>query len=65
MEKETCTKITIRGKGSIKDGKVVRKNGKPLQGEGEPLHAFITGNDSEYVQKAANKVFFINLLIFN
>lgn len=65
MEKETGAKIIIRGKGSVKEGKVARKDGQPLPGEDEPLHAYVTGNNPEYVQKAVNKVFFINLLLFN
>lgn len=58
MEKETGAKIIIRGKGSVKEGKVARKDGQPLPGEDEPLHAYVTGNNPEYVQKAVNKVFF-------
>jgi len=65
MEKETGAKIIIRGKGSVKEGKVARKDGQPLPGEDEPLHAYVTGNNPEYVQKAVNKVFFIHLLLFN
>jgi len=65
MEKETGAKIIIRGKGSVKEGKVARKDGQPLPGEDEPLHAYVTGNNPEYVQKAVNKVFFINLLLIN
>lgn len=56
MEKETGAKIIIRGKGSVKEGKVARKDGQPLPGEDEPLHAYVTGNNPEYVQKAVNKV---------
>lgn len=58
MEKETGAKIIIRGKGSVKEGKVARKDGQPLPGEDEPLHAYVTGNNPEYVQKAVNKVFY-------
>lgn len=57
MEKETGAKIIIRGKGSVKEGKVARKDGQPLPGEDEPLHAYVTGNNPEYVQKAVNKVY--------
>ncbi|XP_022176282.1 splicing factor 1 [Myzus persicae] len=56
MEKETGAKIIIRGKGSVKEGKVARKDGQPLPGEDEPLHAYVTGNNPEYVQKAVNKI---------
>lgn len=58
MEKETGAKIIIRGKGSVKEGKVGRKDGQPLPGEDEPLHAFITASNPEYVKKAVDKVLF-------
>jgi hypothetical protein len=56
MEKETGAKIIIRGKGSVKEGKVGRKDGQPLPGEDEPLHAFITASNPEFVQKAVAKI---------
>lgn len=56
MEKETGAKIIIRGKGSVKEGKVGRKDGQPLAGEDEPLHAFITASNPEAVKKAVNKI---------
>ncbi|XP_013793046.1 splicing factor 1-like, partial [Limulus polyphemus] len=55
MEKETGAKIIIRGKGSVKEGKVGRKDGQPLPGEDEPLHAFVTANNPESVKKAVDK----------
>merc|ERR1719251_120370 len=56
MEKETGAKIIIRGKGSVKEGKVGRKDGQPLPGEDEPLHAYVTATDPEAVKKAVNKI---------
>lgn len=56
MEKETGAKIIIRGKGSVKEGKVGRKDGQPLPGEDEPLHAFITASTLESVKKAVEKI---------
>lgn len=56
MEKETGAKIIIRGKGSVKEGKVGRKDGQPLPGEDEPLHAFITASNPESVKKAVDKI---------
>lgn len=56
MEKETGAKIIIRGKGSVKEGKVGRKDGQPLPGEDEPLHAFITAANPESVKKAVDKI---------
>ncbi len=52
MEKETNAKIIIRGKGSVKEGKV----GKPLPGEDEPLHAYVTGNSMESIRKAVERI---------
>lgn len=43
LEKETGCKIIIRGKGSVKEGKVGRVPGQLMPGEDEPLHALITG----------------------
>merc|ERR1719251_363479 len=56
MEKDTGAKIIIRGKGSVKEGKVGRKDGQPLPGEDEPLHAYVTATDPECVKKAVNKI---------
>lgn len=63
MERETGAKIIIRGKGSVKEGKVGRKDGQPLPGEDEPLHAYVTANNPECVKKAVDKVFNFILLI--
>jgi splicing factor 1 len=52
MEKDTGAKIIIRGKGSVKEGKV----GKPLPGEDEPLHAYVTANSMEAIKKAVDRV---------
>ncbi|XP_070533779.1 splicing factor 1-like isoform X4 [Ptychodera flava] len=56
MEKETSAKIMIRGKGSVKEGKVGRKDGQPLPGEDEPLHALVTANNAESVKKAVDQI---------
>ena len=56
LEKDTNAKIIIRGKGSVKEGKLGRINGQPLPGEDEPLHAYITGPTAEIVAKACAKV---------
>lgn len=56
MEKDTGAKIIIRGKGSVKEGKVGRKDGQPLPGEDEPLHAYVTANNPEAVKKAVERV---------
>ena len=56
LEQDTGTKVMIRGKGSVKEGKVWRKDGQPLPGEDEPLHALVTANTSEAVKKAVDQV---------
>merc|ERR1719431_2011954 len=56
MEKDTGAKIIIRGKGSVKEGKIGRKDGQPLPGEDEPLHAYVTATDPEAVKRAVNKI---------
>ena len=56
MEKDTGAKIIIRGKGSVKEGKVGRKDGQPLPGEDEPLHAYVTATSVECVRKAVIKI---------
>lgn len=52
MERETGCKISIRGKGSVKDGK--SKKGQP--GEDEPLHVLLTADSEAQLIKAAQKV---------
>ncbi|XP_071106689.1 splicing factor 1-like isoform X1 [Haliotis cracherodii] len=56
LEKDTGAKIIIRGKGSVKEGKIGRKDGQPLPGEDEPLHAYVTANNPENVQTAVEKI---------
>ncbi|OQV24906.1 Splicing factor 1 [Hypsibius exemplaris] len=48
-------KIIIRGKGSVKEGKLGRGNRDPLPGEDEPLHAYITGQSPEAVRGAVDR----------
>ena len=47
MQKETNTKIAIRGKGSVKEGAV--RDPKYDYGEDEELHELITGDRQEDV----------------
>ncbi|XP_022447280.1 splicing factor 1 isoform X9 [Monodon monoceros] len=56
IEKECNAKIMIRGKGSVKEGKVGRKDGQMLPGEDEPLHALVTANTMENVKKAVEQI---------
>ncbi|TPP59433.1 Splicing factor 1 [Fasciola gigantica] len=56
LEKETGAKVIIRGKGSVKEGKLGRRDGLPMPGEDEPLHAFVSAPTAEAVQKAVKKI---------
>src|SRR6218665_1674724 len=53
---KTGTGIIIRGKGSVKEGKVGHKDGRPLPAQDEPLHAYVTANNPENVKKAVERV---------
>ncbi|CAO4372083.1 unnamed protein product [Caenorhabditis nigoni] len=55
LEAETGAKIIIRGKGSIKEGKLTNRLG-PMPGENEPLHAYVTGTDMNVIKKACEKI---------
>jgi len=48
MQKETNTKIAIRGKGSVKEG--AARDPKYDYGENEELHVLITGDSQEDVR---------------
>ncbi|KAI1291774.1 Splicing factor 1 [Halotydeus destructor] len=56
MERDTTAKIIIRGKGSVKEGKIGRKDGQPMPGEDEPLHAFVTGSTQDSVTRAVARI---------
>ncbi|GMS98269.1 hypothetical protein PENTCL1PPCAC_20444, partial [Pristionchus entomophagus] len=56
LEAESGTKIIIRGKGSIKEGKLTRKDGTPFPGENEPLHAYVTGPDMASIKIACDRI---------
>lgn len=49
MEADTGAKISIRGKGSAKEGKM---DAASLAAADEPLHAFVSGDTMEKVEKA-------------
>ncbi|KAG2483464.1 hypothetical protein HYH03_017647 [Edaphochlamys debaryana] len=54
MERETNTKIAIRGKGSVKEGRTRRDpSGRPEPGEDDELHVLITGDNDDDADKAA------------
>jgi splicing factor 1 len=52
MEKDTRCKISIRGKGSVKEG----KNRTIQPDDHEPLHVLVTGDTEEDVAKAASMI---------
>ena len=54
LQKETNTRIAIRGKGSVKDG--ASRDGKVDYAEWDELHVLITGDTQQDVDKAAELV---------
>ena len=56
MAFQTGATIIIRGKGSVKDWHNKGRDGKPIPGEDEPLHAYITSTNPEAVKKAEDKI---------
>ncbi|KAJ3675776.1 hypothetical protein LUZ60_004818 [Juncus effusus] len=57
MEKETGAKIVIRGKGSIKEGKLLQKRDtKPDPSENEDLHVLVEADTEESLEAAAGMV---------
>ena len=44
MEKETNTKIAIRGRGSVKEGRLRKDGSKPDAAEHEDLHVQVTAD---------------------
>lgn len=54
MEQDTGCKISIRGKGSAKDGSKNRANKQP--DEDDELHVYISGDSMENVEKAAKMI---------
>ncbi|XP_065182898.1 splicing factor 1-like isoform X2 [Sycon ciliatum] len=56
LEKDTNTKVMIRGKGSVKEGKTPRPGVKPDNAEDEELHALVTGQTCESVKKCVDKI---------
>jgi len=53
----------IRGKGSVKEGRIGTKDGKPLPGADEPLHAYITSDVEENVKKGVNRVIYLSIFL--
>lgn len=56
MEEKTGCKIAIRGKGSVKEGARGRRDGKIMEGDDEPLHVVVSGDNQESVDNAAKLI---------
>ncbi|OAY80497.1 Branchpoint-bridging protein, partial [Ananas comosus] len=55
MERETGAKIVIRGKGSVKEGKLLQKRDmKPDPAENEDLHVLVEADTQEALEAAAD-----------
>jgi len=59
MQAETGAQICIRGKGSIKEGKQGRRDGKEQEGSNDPLHVYLEADTEEQVEAAAAKIHFL------
>ncbi len=57
MERETNTKIAIRGKGSVKEGRLKNSNSKPDPSDDEELHVLITAETDEAADKVWRHTF--------
>lgn len=56
LESKTGCKIAIRGRGSVKEGARGRRDGKVMEGDNEPLHVVISGDDQRAVDAASDMV---------
>lgn len=57
MERETGAKIVIRGKGSVKEGKLLQKRDmKPDPAENEDLHVLVEADTQDALEAAAGMV---------
>lgn len=56
MEARTGCKIAIRGRGSVKEGARGRRDGRPADGDDEPLHVVVTGDDQKAVDAASEEI---------
>ncbi|KAJ3090708.1 hypothetical protein HK102_002893 [Quaeritorhiza haematococci] len=55
MESESGAKISIRGKGSVKEGKS-RADGAPAPGEEEDLHCLVMADSEDKIKKAMDMI---------
>ena len=56
LEANTGCKIAIRGRGSVKVGARGRRDGKVMEGDNEPLHVVISGDDQKAVDAASDMI---------
>ena len=55
LEAKTGCKIAIRGRGSVKEGARGRRDGKVMEGDNEPLHVVISGDNQRGKWKTLNE----------
>lgn len=55
LEAKTGCKIAIRGRGSVKEGARGRRDGKVMEGDNEPLHVVISGDNQRGKWKTVNE----------
>uniref|UniRef100_A0A7S3L3Q7 Branchpoint-bridging protein n=1 Tax=Amphora coffeiformis TaxID=265554 RepID=A0A7S3L3Q7_9STRA len=56
LEAKTGCKIAIRGRGSVKEGARGRRDGKIMEGDNEPLHVVVSGDNQRAVDAATDMV---------
>jgi hypothetical protein len=56
LESKTGCKIAIRGRGSVKEGARGRRDGRVMEGDQEPLHVVVTGDDQNSVDAASDMI---------
>jgi splicing factor 1 len=56
LVQETGCQVVIRGRGSVKDGRRARRDGKMDPTENEELHVHVTAPDEDRLQMAAERV---------
>jgi splicing factor 1 len=56
LEGKTGCKIAIRGRGSVKEGARGRRDGKVMDGDNEPLHVIVSGDNQKAVDAASDMV---------
>lgn len=63
LEAKTGCKIAIRGRGSVKEGARGRRDGKIMEGDNEPLHVVVSGDNQKGTLSSLRKVCMRNFFI--